>query len=247
MFLTSARAGARAQMSCNPFDADAPVSAPPPTLLLADVDALFAAPSLDALLDPRDAALLRSLLTALREGALQPRLDAWMAANVSAFEGHGADGEHLLEWSSLHAEYAALWESALESTCAEHGRPSWEVFGLCQQALQDDPRARDFVETVVAATDYSTFVRTMISRAAPPTVQCPAPEAEADEEAITSWPELVGQSGEDAVAAITASRPDLSQVVAMDEDGMMTMDYREDRVRVMVDGAGIVTQPPCVG
>jgi hypothetical protein len=65
--------------------------------------------------------------------------------------------------------------------------------------------------------------------------------------AQTSWPELVGQAGTDAVAAITAARPDLAQVVAVNEGDMMTMDVREDRVRVMVDGAGVVTQPPSVG
>ena len=75
--------------------------------------------------------------------------------------------------------------------------------------------------------------------AAPAPAPAPAPQ--------TSWPELVGQSGADAVAVITASRPDLTQVVAMEEGGMMTMDWREDRVRVMVDAAGIVTQPPSVG
>ena len=49
------------------------------------------------------------------------------------------------------------------------------------------------------------------------------------------------------MAAITAARPDLAQVVAVNEGDMMTMDVREDRVRVMVDGAGVVTQPPSVG
>ena len=33
----------------------------------------------------------------------------------------------------------------------------------------------------------------------------------------------------------------------VNEGDMMTMDVREDRVRVMVDGAGVVTQPPSVG
>ena len=63
----------------------------------------------------------------------------------------------------------------------------------------------------------------------------------------TDWPELVGQSGADAVAAITAARPDLAQVVTVEEGGMMTMDFREARVRVTVNGAGVVTQPPTVG
>ena len=88
------------------------------------------------------------------------------------------------------------------------------------------------------------FRRVQATIAASPQAPAPAPGAGAPQ---TTWPELVGQSGPDAVAAITAARPDLAQVVAVEEGGMMTMDYRLDRVRVMVNGAGIVTQPPTVG
>lgn len=62
----------------------------------------------------------------------------------------------------------------------------------------------------------------------------------------TSWPELVGRPGAEAVAAISAARPEL-EVVLMDAGGMMTMDLREDRVRVMVTSAGAVAQPPQIG
>merc|ERR1719240_212464 len=48
----------------------------------------------------------------------------------------------------------------------------------------------------------------------------------------TSWPELVGADGAAAVASILAERPTL-QVSTMPSDAMMTMDFREDRVRVM--------------
>ena len=57
----------------------------------------------------------------------------------------------------------------------------------------------------------------------------------------------MGKNGEEAVAAIKAERPDLNQVVAMPDDSMMTMDMREDRVRVMCDKEGNVSRPPRVG
>ena len=62
-----------------------------------------------------------------------------------------------------------------------------------------------------------------------------------------AWPELVGKNGEEAVAAIKAERPDLAQVIAMPDDSMMTMDMREDRVRVMCDKEGNVSSPPRCG
>ena len=62
-----------------------------------------------------------------------------------------------------------------------------------------------------------------------------------------AWPELVGADGEAAVATIKAERPDLAQVMTFEEGGMMTMDWREDRVRVFVNGAGQVSTPPACG
>ncbi len=62
----------------------------------------------------------------------------------------------------------------------------------------------------------------------------------------SSWPELVGADGDAAVAAILGERPEL-QVSTMPHDSMMTMDFREDRVRVMCDAAGKVTAEPRCG
>ena len=50
-----------------------------------------------------------------------------------------------------------------------------------------------------------------------------------------------------AVSTIKAERPDLKSVSSMDEGGAMTMDVRDDRVRVMVDGEGNVSKVPTVG
>lgn len=62
------------------------------------------------------------------------------------------------------------------------------------------------------------------------------------------WPEVIGMTGAGAVAKIKETRADLAEVVAMPDDSMMTMDYREDRVRVMVSAAtGVVEMAPRIG
>jgi hypothetical protein len=72
-------------------------------------------------------------------------------------------------------------------------------------------------------------------------------DAAAAAEPKTEWAELVGLDGAEAVEAIKKERADLASVSTFPEGGMMTMDWREDRVRVFVDAAGKVSQPPRVG
>ena len=54
-----------------------------------------------------------------------------------------------------------------------------------------------------------------------------------------SWPEVVGKSAEEAKALIEATRPGL-KVDILEAGSMMTMDYRLDRVRVIVNQEGKV-------
>merc|ERR1711871_1738278 len=61
------------------------------------------------------------------------------------------------------------------------------------------------------------------------------------------WPEFVGKSGADAVSAIRDERKDLSTVETLPDGAMVTMDFREDRVRIFVKADGTVAHPPCVG
>ena len=65
--------------------------------------------------------------------------------------------------------------------------------------------------------------------------------------AAAAWPQMVGQDGATAVAAIKVARPELANVVVVAEDAMVTMDWREDRVRVFVRADGTVARPPTVG
>lgn len=62
----------------------------------------------------------------------------------------------------------------------------------------------------------------------------------------TSWPELVGQPAEDAKRAILRDRPNLN-VQIVPEDAMVTMDWREDRVRIFVDKNNKVAKEPRTG
>jgi nucleotide-sensitive chloride channel 1A len=65
-------------------------------------------------------------------------------------------------------------------------------------------------------------------------------------EARSAWPELVGQEAGAAMAAISAERPDL-RIERVEEGAMVTMDMREDRVRVFVAADGTVGMQPAIG
>jgi hypothetical protein len=64
--------------------------------------------------------------------------------------------------------------------------------------------------------------------------------------AITSWPELVGMTGDQAENSLRADHPDWT-IQVIPNGSMVTMDYREDRVRIFVDDDGKVVNPPRVG
>ena len=63
-----------------------------------------------------------------------------------------------------------------------------------------------------------------------------------------AWPEkdMVGWIGEDAKAAILAEQSTL-RVIIVPQDSMLTMDYSEDRVRILVDENGKVVRQPRIG
>ncbi|KAG7359028.1 Potato inhibitor I family protein [Nitzschia inconspicua] len=61
-----------------------------------------------------------------------------------------------------------------------------------------------------------------------------------------SFPQLKGMDGEEAKKTIEKQFPSLS-VLLVPEDSMVTMDYREDRVRIFVDPNGKVATVPLLG
>jgi hypothetical protein len=65
-------------------------------------------------------------------------------------------------------------------------------------------------------------------------------------DSTTSWPELVGMPGEDAKAYLKDLDPSL-RVYLVPPGGLVTQDYREDRVWVYVDEDGLVMATPAIG
>jgi Potato inhibitor I family len=65
----------------------------------------------------------------------------------------------------------------------------------------------------------------------------------------TSWPELVGEPGLEAQAAILAENSDIAMAPLVGLDCMVTMDYRTDRVWIWVndDADQTVAQTPMIG
>lgn len=64
---------------------------------------------------------------------------------------------------------------------------------------------------------------------------------------MQQWPELLGKTGEEAKEVILKSGAGVKDVQILPEDSMVTMDFREDRVRIFVDTNGIVVRVPTVG
>jgi len=63
----------------------------------------------------------------------------------------------------------------------------------------------------------------------------------------TSWPELRMVSTVEAKRIIEQEAPHFKVYVHRVDDEFVTADYREDRVRIFEDGAGIVQVVPQVG
>ena len=61
-----------------------------------------------------------------------------------------------------------------------------------------------------------------------------------------AWPELYGVQGEDAVATIERENPSVYAIILFEGSGA-TLDFRCDRVRVVVNKSGNVVIVPVVG
>eukprot|EP00244_Chara_vulgaris_P004585 TRINITY_DN1908_c0_g1_i1.p2 TRINITY_DN1908_c0_g1~~TRINITY_DN1908_c0_g1_i1.p2 ORF type:complete len:104 (+),score=19.19 TRINITY_DN1908_c0_g1_i1:276-587(+) len=62
----------------------------------------------------------------------------------------------------------------------------------------------------------------------------------------TSWPEVVGMTGANARRKIKEERPDLLTFIVHHKSAMI-LDYRFDRVRIVVDGSSKVVSTPAIG
>ncbi|PWA54177.1 proteinase inhibitor I13 [Artemisia annua] len=62
----------------------------------------------------------------------------------------------------------------------------------------------------------------------------------------SSWPELVGATGEGAAARIERENPHVNAIVLLD-GSPTTKDFRCNRVWVWVNSHGVVIRPPEIG
>mmetsp|Transcript_4695 Transcript_4695/g.9626 ORF Transcript_4695/g.9626 Transcript_4695/m.9626 type:complete len:102 (-) Transcript_4695:145-450(-) len=63
---------------------------------------------------------------------------------------------------------------------------------------------------------------------------------------VHEWPSLKGAKSDYAKVVITDERPDVN-VFVVPKDAMVTMDFREDRVRLFVDKDEKVVRVPRIG
>lgn len=64
----------------------------------------------------------------------------------------------------------------------------------------------------------------------------------------SSWSELVGKKGSEAMAVILRERPDITRAILVPQDAVITDDYCCNRVRILVDcGDASVTAVPMIG
>lgn len=62
----------------------------------------------------------------------------------------------------------------------------------------------------------------------------------------TTWPELVGLTADEAEKKIKEERP-VVQVQVVPPNSFVTMDFRQNRVRLYVDSSGKVDREPRIG
>jgi hypothetical protein len=64
--------------------------------------------------------------------------------------------------------------------------------------------------------------------------------------AKTTWPELVGLTAEEAERKIKDEKPG-AQIQVVQPDCFVTMDFRQNRVRLHVDSLGKIERAPRIG
>ncbi|WP_260606688.1 serine protease inhibitor [Streptomyces sp. WAC08241] len=110
----------------------------------------------------------------------------------------------------------------------------------------------------LAAASATALIAPAVATAAPETATATAVPAVLDATALpgarttdpagtrTQWPETLGLPKAWAEKVILRDRPDL-RVVHVPEGALVTMEYDENRVRIVHDAFGLVTQVPTIG
>jgi len=80
--------------------------------------------------------------------------------NSAWFASFSADGEHLLEWTSIHSEYCEIVERLLQVELQVLGCSEDALIEHAMRAVED-PVADELLTRLVAKTDYMRFVEMM--------------------------------------------------------------------------------------
>ena len=126
-------------------------------------------------------AMVRSMATGFLQAALHQILQAidrawviqeYVDANANAFVDYRpGSGEHLLEWTSIHHDYCALVEQAIQSALTELSCDASTVLEYAQ-TYGGDPRADKLLSRLLAFSDYGHFCAMMRSASEQGPIAC---------------------------------------------------------------------------
>ena len=121
------------------------------------------------------------------------------------------------------------------------------IFSNNATAIDDNPSADETFDTEDSISDSEIIV-------GKPLPESTGTHSESGTDSATglptqtSWPELVGLTGLGAKKMIESKYPDVFDVVIVVDGTPLTRDYRQTRIRIVVDEEnGIVVRPPHVG
>ena len=84
-----------------------------------------------------------------------PALDELVDGHCSEFANY--DGEALLEWTQLHAEFMELADEHIGQVLASLDTTAEEVFAYCQAYSGSDKKVHKLIKTLLAMGEFSAF------------------------------------------------------------------------------------------
>ena len=87
-------------------------------------------------------------------------LNAWVDDHCASFEGYQREGEQLLEWTVLHAEYVGMVEAGIQDTLAGLQCSAEMIFAYAER-YGGDPKADKLLARLLALSDYHAFAEMM--------------------------------------------------------------------------------------
>lgn len=101
---------------------------------------------------------------------LHREVDSFFDERCEEFHGSSLDGEHKLEWTSVHRQYISLVEQHLESFLVEHATTAEDLCASLETALGGSIWSLPLLRSL----EYQPFFAQMIARAAAPMLRAEA-------------------------------------------------------------------------